>query len=87
MKMDHTYTIKQFVIDEFVPDISLEQLSADEDLLASGIIDSLGLLKVIAWLEHQFQLPVEDVELGPDSFRSVAAINSFIENTRQVGAN
>lgn len=85
--MDHTDTIKRFVIDEFLPDVSIEELSSDDDLLANGIVDSLGLLKVIAWLEHQFQLPVDDVELSPDSFRSVAAINSFIENTRQVGAN
>lgn len=87
IRMDHTHTIKRFVIDEFIPDISPDELSSDDDLLTNGVIDSLGLLKVIAWLEHQFQLPVDDVELSPDSFRSVAAINSFIENTRQVGAN
>jgi acyl carrier protein len=87
IRMDHTHTIKRFVIDEFIPDISPDELSSDEDLLTSGIIDSLGLLKVIAWLEHQFHLAVDDVELSPDSFRSVAAINSFIANTRPVGAN
>jgi acyl carrier protein len=86
MKMDHTDTIKRFVIDEFLPDVSMEQLSSDDDLLANGIIDSLGLLKVIAWLEHQFELAVDDVDLSPDSFRTIAAISSFIENTRQVGA-
>lgn len=87
IKMDHTHTIKRFVIDEFLSDVSMDQLSSDDDLLASGIIDSLGLLKVIAWLENQFQLAIDDVELSPDSFRSVAAINSFIENTSRVGAN
>lgn len=85
--MDHTYRIKKFVIDEFLPDMSTEELSSDEDLLANGIIDSLGLLKVIAWLEQQFELPIDDVELSPDSFRSVAAINLFIENSKQVGVN
>jgi acyl carrier protein len=84
--MNHTDTIKQFVIDEFLPDMSVEQLSSDDDLLANGIIDSLGLLKVIAWLEHRFQLAIDDIDLSPDSFRTIAAINSFIENTRRVGA-
>lgn len=85
--MDHTHLIKQFVVDEFLPDISVDQLSSDEDLLANGIVDSLGLLKVIAWLEDQFRLAVDEVELSPDNFRSVAAINSFIDNTKRVGVN
>ncbi|MEV4318163.1 phosphopantetheine-binding protein [Actinocrispum sp. NPDC049592] len=76
--MDHIDTIRRFVVEEFLPDVSPESLAADYDLLAGGVIDSLGLLKVIAWLENRFGLAVDDIELEPDAFRSIAAISDFI---------
>ncbi|HEY3144520.1 MAG TPA: acyl carrier protein [Acidimicrobiales bacterium] len=78
--MSNVQTIKEFVIAEFAPDVSADEISTDLDLLQAGIIDSLGLLKLIAWLEDRFQLSVEDTALDPDNFRSVEAIESFIDN-------
>ncbi|MBP2324336.1 acyl carrier protein [Kibdelosporangium banguiense] len=79
--MSNTDTIKKFVIDEFLPDVSAADLDADYDLLADGVIDSLGLLKLIAWVEDHFQLAVHDTDLDPNNFRSVAAIDKFIEES------
>lgn len=81
--MDYTREITKFIVEEFVPDISTEDLAADYDLLAGGVIDSLGLLKVIAWLEDRFELAVDDIDLEPDSFRTIAAINAFVNQVRQ----
>ena len=81
--MDHTREITKFIVEEFVPDISAEDLAADYDLLAGGVIDSLGLLKVIAWLEDRFELAVDDIDLEPDSFRTIAAINAFVNQAGQ----
>jgi acyl carrier protein len=77
--MSHVDTIKRFVIEEFLPDVSAGELNVDHDLLESGVIDSLGLLKLIAWIEERFELSVHDTDLDPDNFHSVAAIDSFIE--------
>lgn len=77
-KVDHTAAITKFVVQEFLPDVSAGELSADYDLLAGGVIDSLGLLKVIAWLEDTFSIDVDDVELSPESFRTIDDINTFI---------
>ena len=76
--MNHTQTITNFLVDEFLPDVPAESLTADYDLLAGGVIDSLGLLKVIAWLEDRFGVMVEDLEIAPDNFRTVAAMNAFV---------
>jgi acyl carrier protein len=77
--MSHADTIKRFVIDEFLPDVSAADLDVDHDLLAGGVIDSLGLLKLIAWVEQHFDLTVQDDDLNPDNFRSVNAIDKFVE--------
>lgn len=81
--MQHAQTIKAFVIEEFLPDVSANELDVELDLLKGGVIDSLGLLKLIAWIEDEFELSVEDAALDPDNFRSVAAINAFVESTTQ----
>lgn len=76
---DHTRMIKEFIVREFTPDVPVEQLETDYDLLAGGVIDSIGLLRAIVWLEDTFQIPLYDAEIVPESFRSVAAIRTFIE--------
>ena len=48
-----------------MPDVPVEELDADYDLLTGGVVDSLGLLTVVAWLETEFDIAVDDAELGP----------------------
>lgn len=80
--------ITAFVIDEFLPDMHPDQLPVDYDLLAGGVIDSLGLLKVIAWLEEHFGISTEEVEISPEDFSSVSAIAGFVsESTHRAGAS
>ncbi len=80
--MSNIDTIKKFLVDEFLPDVSPSEIDVQHDLLADGVIDSLGVLKLIAWLEDRFTLTVSDTELDPDNFRSVAAIDAFIADSR-----
>jgi acyl carrier protein len=84
--MTHVSIIKQFVTEEFAPDISANDLDADLDLLSSGVIDSLGLLKLIAWIETTFDVVVDDAALDPDNFRTVSAIDGFIERAAMAQA-
>lgn len=85
--MDNTQKIKQFIVDEFMPDVAVDELDSDFDLLTGGVVDSLGLLQVVAWLETEFDVAVDESELGPESFRTVAAINDYIENAKGSTAN
>jgi D-alanine--poly(phosphoribitol) ligase subunit 2 len=74
-----TTKIKQFIVEEFMPDVPAEELDSNFDLLTGGVVDSLGLLKVVAWLEEEFDVAVDESELGPDSFRTVAAIKEYVD--------
>jgi acyl carrier protein len=80
--MDDMTKVKQFIVDEFMPDVPVEDLDADFDLLTGGVVDSLGLLKVVAWLESEYDIGVDDSQLGPDSFRTVRAIYEFVEQEK-----
>jgi acyl carrier protein len=77
-----TIKIKQFIVEEFMPDVPAEELDSDFDLLTGGVVDSLGLLKVVAWLEEEFDVGVDESELGPESFRTVAAIKEYVDQAQ-----
>jgi len=80
--MSNVTAIKAFIIEEFLPDVSAASLEVDYDLLAGGVIDSLGLLMLIAWVEERFSVRVGDQDLDPDNFRSVSAIDRFVDTMR-----
>lgn len=77
----HADQIKGFIFAEFLPGVTSDQLTDDYDLVANGVIDSLGLLRVVSWLESRFDIPMDEVDLSEQDFRSVAAICTFVERT------
>ncbi|MER5357279.1 acyl carrier protein [Streptomyces sp. NPDC002785] len=81
--MQHDAVVKQFIVEEFLPDVKISELASDYDLLAGGVIDSLGLLKTMAWLEDRFDLRADEIDLDPDHFRTVSEISTFIERAQR----
>ncbi|GFE16887.1 hypothetical protein Sgleb_49340 [Streptomyces glebosus] len=77
--MSNASEIKRFLINEFLPDVTADQLDPDDDLLETGVIDSLQLVRVISWVTDRFRVPIEQVEFTPQNFRSVNAIQAFVE--------
>lgn len=70
--------IKQYVLDEFLPGVGAEELDTDYDLRTNGVIDSLGLLRVVSWLESTYSIPMEDVEIVEQDFATVRSIAQFV---------
>jgi acyl carrier protein len=55
-----------------------KKLSDDESLLGSGVVDSTGVLELIAFLETRFEVKFEDNELVADNFDSINKVISFV---------
>ena len=53
-------------------------LDGDVSFLEEGIIDSLGVLELVSFIEKQFGVGVADDELIPDNFDSVNSLTSFV---------
>lgn len=62
-----------------------ESVGREESLLESGTIDSMGVLQLVGFIEQTYGITVEDDDLMPENFDTIAAIVSFIER-RQAGA-
>jgi acyl carrier protein len=69
--------IRQFVM-ENAEQKGITQVSDDESLMASGIIDSLGIFRLVSFLEDTFRIRVGDDEIVHDNFQSVNHIESFV---------
>ena len=71
--------IRGFIIENFLFG-DAEPLSDDAvSLLDNGIVDSVGVLEMVAWLEENHGLKVEDQELVPENFDSVERLTRFVE--------
>lgn len=77
--MSRMWEIKEFVVKEFAPDLEPGALADDYDLMDGAVMDSLGLLKLIAWLETRYGVDSEALELDPDRFRTVRAIDATVD--------
>jgi acyl carrier protein len=61
-------------------------LGDDESLLESGIIDSTGVLEIVAFLQQEFGMTVEDRDIRPENLDSVARLVAFVERSRATPA-
>ena len=76
--MDVTGRVRDYIVKNFyVADAAA--LSDQASLLEQGIIDSTGVLEVIAFLEKTFGVRVEDSEMLPENLDSVARIAAFVK--------
>jgi acyl carrier protein len=70
--------IRGFIVDSFFVD----GFSDEESFLRSGIIDSLGMLDLIAFLENEFGITITDGELVRENLDSLAKVCVFVERKR-----
>ena len=80
--MSTTDTIKEHIIAEYLPGTPVGDLDSSYDLLESGVVDSLALLGLIGWVEQHYRIPIDQVDISPEDFRSVDAIGRFVEKQR-----
>jgi acyl carrier protein len=76
--MDITQELKAFVIDNFLFGQTDGSLLDDTSFLDSGIIDSTGLLELIAFVERTYDIRLDDAELIPENLDSLARLTRFI---------
>ncbi len=67
-------TLKRFILDELAPEVDSADLQDDDSLLDSGILDSFGIMSLLAFIEQEYgvEVPAEDIE--PENFETIAAI-------------
>jgi len=73
--------VRQFIVENFyVSDPS--ELADDSLLVTSGVIDSTGMLEMIAFVETEFGIRIDDEEMTPENLESISRIAAFVARKR-----
>ena len=77
--------IELFILNDLLSG-SRATIDPEEPLISSSILDSLGLLRVITFIEEQFGIKVGDGEVGDQNFGTLSRILSFVERKQSENA-
>jgi acyl carrier protein len=73
--MENKAKIREF-LSRFFRD---HQLADDEDIFASGYVNSMFAMQLVQFVEQEFGITVESEDLELDNFRTVDAISALVE--------
>ena len=73
-------TVKQFILEEFLPGEDPDELLDETELISGGILDSVATLKLVAFLEEEFGILIEPHEADRENLDSLADIDRFVQS-------
>ena len=76
-KMEVKEPVRAFVL-EYAAARGAKEIKDDEPLLTNQLVDSLGSFRMIAFLEENFPLTIEDTDMVPENFETLNAIETFV---------
>ncbi len=76
--MDTGNIIKHYLMEEVIS--NFVNLDTDEQLLESGLVDSVSLMKVISFIEEKFNIEIREDDLTPDNFKTINNMVAMLNN-------
>jgi acyl carrier protein len=73
-------TVKQFILDQFLPGESAGELTETTPLITGGILDSLATMKLITFLEDRYGITMEAHEADPEHLDTIALIEQLVRS-------
>ncbi len=75
--MNASVVLKEYIREELMNG-SNNELDETENLLAAGVIDSLGILRLVSFVEEKFGIEVPDEDVTIDNFQSVKSMSDYV---------
>ena len=72
-------TVKNFILNEFLPGEDPAALTDTTALVTTGILDSIAVLKAVTFLENQFGITIEPHEAVVENLNTLSDITRLIE--------
>jgi len=72
--------VNEFIFKTF-PIARQRQIGMEEQLMENGIIDSLGFLEIITFIERNYDIQVKDEDVTAENFNTIANIGAYIERS------
>jgi len=70
--------VKAFILEEFLPGESPDDLDDSVEMMTLGILDSVAILKLVGFLEKRFSITVKPTELDKDHLNTLPSITKLV---------
>lgn len=70
--------VKKYILDQFLPGEDPDALAGDTPLMMTGILDSLATLKLVTFLEQEFDITVEAHEADAENLNTLNLITTLV---------
>jgi len=74
--------LQRLIVEELTEDRT--EIDPDVSLIAAGILDSIAIIRVFAFIEENYGITINDPEKTLDNFETIDRISAFIERKREV---
>ena len=81
--VDLQQTVVDFVRQDLLQGRNDVELEPDDDLLTSGLVDSLGIMRLIQFLETAYGISVPPADVTIDNFMTARTICSYVKDRIQ----
>jgi len=82
MAETYRHQVRSFVVENFLFGDDGDGLADTDSLLERGVIDSTGVLELVAFLENTYGIRVADEELVPENFDSIDNVCQYLARKR-----
>ena len=76
--MDYQEAITRFILDELMDGEDRQDLSADEQILLTGLVSSVGIVRLVNFIEDSFNLHVRMKDVTIENFGTVNRIAGYL---------
>ena len=80
--MDIKSRIEEFILEELCPSlgIDIDHIDAEESLVDAGIVNSLGILQLLSFIDEELEIDISGEEIKIDNFKNLKTICSYVES-------
>ena len=75
---DTEKALKTYILEEFLPDEDEEDLTSDIELVSTGILDSVSVIKVVAHIESFYNIKIQAHEASVDNMNTIESMAALI---------
>lgn len=70
--------LRQYMLENFLFSDDESELNNEDSFLDMGVVDSTGIMEVIAYIEDEFEVNVEDEEMIPENLDSINSLVAYL---------
>ncbi len=74
--------VREFIVENFLFGNADDAPEPEESFMEIGLVDSTGVLEMVAFLEEEYEIEVADDQLTPDNLDSIRQIAKFVHGLR-----